>query len=86
MKIPEGYQVSNLEDLNIHNTFSKDGKEVFSFHSYYEIDGDMLNITADEHYRLNIVSVDRYEDYRTVINSAADFNKISLVLEPKPLN
>jgi hypothetical protein len=24
-----------------------------------------------------------YEEYRTVINSAADFNKIVLLLEPK---
>lgn len=86
VNIPEGYQISNLDDLNIHNTFSKDGQEVLSFHSYYEVKDNVLNITADEHYRVNIVSVDRYEDYRTVINSAADFNKVSLILEPKPIN
>lgn len=86
VNIPEGYQISNLEDLNIHNTFSKESEEVLSFHSFYEIEGNVLKITADEHYKLNIVSVDRYEDYRTVINSAADFNKISLVLEPKSIN
>lgn len=86
VKIPEGYQISNLDDLNIHNTFSKDGEEVLSFHSFYEIEDNVLNITADEHYRVNIVSVDKYQDYRTVINSAADFNKISLVLEPRPVN
>lgn len=86
VKIPAGYQISNLEDLNIHNTFSKDGEEVLSFHSYFEVKDDILEITADEHYRENLVSLDRYEDYRTVINSAADFNKISLVLEPKAVN
>ena len=86
VKIPEGYQISNLDDLNIHNTFSKDGEEVLSFHSFYEVKDDILSITADEHYRVNIVSVDRYEDYRTVINSAADFNKISLLLEPKAVD
>lgn len=86
VKIPDGYQISNLDDLNIHNTFSMDGEEVLSFHSFYEVKDDILNITADEHYKVNIVSVDRYEDYRTVINSAADFNKISLILEPKTVN
>ena len=86
VNIPMGYQISNLDDLNIHNTFSKDGKEVLSFHSFYDVEDNVLTITADEHYRVNIVSVDRYEDYRTVINSAADFNKVSLILEPKPLN
>jgi hypothetical protein len=59
---------------------------VLSFHSFYELEDNVLNITADEHYRVNIVSVDRYEDYRTVINSAADFNKVSLVLEPVSVN
>lgn len=86
VNIPEGYQISNLDDLNIHNTFSKDGKEVLSFHSFYKLEDNVLNITADEHYRVNIVEVGRYEDYRTVINSAADFNKISLILEPTTVN
>ncbi|WP_029038777.1 DUF3857 domain-containing protein [Salinimicrobium xinjiangense] len=82
IEIPEGYRISNLDDLNIHNTFSSNGEEVLSFHSFYEVKDNILNITADEHYRVNIVDVNRYEDYRTVINSAADFNKISLILEP----
>ena len=80
--IPEGYRIANPDDINIKNTFDKDGKELFSFHSYYTIEGNMLKVTADEHYRQNLIATDLYENYRTVINSAADFNKITLVFEP----
>lgn len=83
INIPEGYQITNLEDIKIDNSYTKDAKELFSFKSYYTLDGDTLTVTADEHYRENIVQVSMYEEYRTVINSAADFNKIVLLLEPK---
>jgi len=81
VNIPEGYVITNLEDLNIKNTFSKEGKEVLIFNSYYTVDEQKVKVTADEHYRVNIIDTDFYEDYRTVINSAADFNKITLILE-----
>lgn len=80
--IPKGYRIANPDDINIKNSYGEDGMEYFSFHSYYELKGDRLTVTADEHYRKNVVSTALYEEYRTVINSAADFNKITLVLEP----
>ncbi|WP_248724711.1 DUF3857 domain-containing protein [Seonamhaeicola sp. ML3] len=82
IKIPEGYKVANLDDINIKNTFEKDGEELLIFHSYYEIKDNVLSITADEHYRENIIATKDYEAYRTVINSAADFNKLVLIFEP----
>lgn len=81
--IPEGYAVANLEDINIDNVYSENGKELLSFKSCYELNGNTLIITADEHYRINHISTEVYEDYRKIINSAADFNKITLILEPK---
>ena len=81
--IPDGYTIANLDDINIKNDYTKDGKVLMSFDSYYELNGNMLTITADEHYRINHVDISIYEDYRTVINSAADFNKVTLVLEAK---
>lgn len=84
VEIPEGYTVSNPEDINIENVFkNEDGLELFAFHSYYELEGNTITITADEIYRNNIIPVEQYEEFRKVINSAADFNKITLVLEPK---
>ncbi|MFL1012389.1 DUF3857 domain-containing protein [Flavisericum labens] len=80
--IPEGYKIANLEDINIKNSFMKNGEETLIFHSYFALDNNLLTITADEHYRENIIATENYEDYRTVINSAADFNKLVLVFEP----
>ncbi len=82
VQIPEGYRIANLDDLNIDNVYSKDGKELLSFKSFYELQNGILKITADEHYRINLIETALYEEYRKVINSAADFNKITLVLEP----
>ena len=81
--IPEGYQISNLEDIIIKNSYATKDKELFIFDSYYTLEGDVLTVTADEHYRETFVAPEIFEAYRTVINSAADFNKVTLVLEPK---
>ncbi|PQJ68597.1 DUF3857 domain-containing protein [Polaribacter butkevichii] len=82
LHIPKGYKITNLEDIIIDNSYVKDGKELFSFKSAYQLKGNTLTVTADEHYRENNIQVAMYEEYRTVINSAADFNKIVLLLEP----
>ncbi len=81
--IPEGYKISNLDDINIDNSYTEKSKEYFSFKSSYEVSGNVVTVTANEHYRKNIIPVKLYEEYRKVINSAADFNKIVLLLEPK---
>jgi hypothetical protein len=81
--IPEGYKISNLDDITIKNSYTAKGKEVFIFDSYYTLDSNILTVTADEHYRESIVAPEIFEAYRTVINSAADFNKVTLILEPK---
>ena len=83
IKIPEGYKIANLEDIIIDNSYIKEGEELLYFKSYYELEGNNLKITANEHYRINIIEQALYEEYRKVINSAADFNKVTLVLEPK---
>ena len=82
ISIPEGYEFANLEDINIENSYLVDDAEVFSFKSGYEIEGNVLKIYADEHYRKNMVETENFQEYRKVINSAADFNKITLVMKP----
>lgn len=80
--IPEGYRIMNPEDLNMDESYSDNEEKLLSFRSYYELDGNQLKITADEFYKMNLIEPELYEQYRKVINSAADFNKITLVLEP----
>jgi hypothetical protein len=81
IEIPEGYKVVNLDDLVINNALLQNNDEVLSFHSSYEVNDNILSIKADEFYKINIIDTPIYEDYRKVINSAADFNKVTLVLE-----
>lgn len=81
--IPEEYKISNLEDINIHNSFEEEGKKLMEFHSHYTLEGNTLTVYADEFYDLVIIQPSIFEEYRKIINNAADFNKITLVLEKK---
>lgn len=79
--IPEGYKIINLDDINIDKSHDISGEKVISFHSFYKVQDNVVTITANEYYKKNIYDVTMYDKYREVINSAADFNKITLVLE-----
>lgn len=78
--IPEGYSVSNLNDLTMNVSSSRDGKKTMEFVSNYSLNGNVLTVEVIESYDEIIVPIARYEEYRAVINAAADFNKITLVL------
>ena len=83
VSIPNGYSIKNAQDLKL-NVLYKDGGEIpFSFESNYSINGNMLEIKVNEYYKRIYAPLDRYEDFRKVVNAAADFNKITLVLEKK---
>ncbi len=81
-EIPKGFKILHFDKLNIHHFGEKNGKKLFEFHSYYTLDNTILTVYANEWYDENKISLDIFEDYRKVINCAADFNKIVLVLEP----
>lgn len=81
--IPDGYHVTNLGDLNMDYSSSDEKKKTMEFTSKYVLEGNKLNITCNEYYNAIRLPVEQYEEFRTVINAAADFNKITLVLEKK---
>ncbi len=81
--IPEGYQFQNLETINIDESYKEDGVELFMFKSSYEINENQLIVSVLEYYNQNVIPVAIYEQYRTIINSAANFNKVTLVLNKK---
>lgn len=81
VNLPEGYSVKNPNDLNFNVVYDDDGDSPFSFVSTHTIEGNVLTIRVDEYYKEIYAPLDRYEDYRKVINAAADFNKVVLVLE-----
>ncbi|MTI31851.1 DUF3857 domain-containing protein [Xanthovirga aplysinae] len=82
-KIPKGYEVKNLDDLNMDVSYEKDGDKIFAFSSTYEQKGRLVKVQVDEYYKEINVEKEAFEGFRKVINAAADFNKITLVFEKK---
>ncbi len=79
--IPKGYTVKNLNDINI-SIVHKDGDDLtMGFVSSYKLEGDVINITVLETYKNLNYPMDQFEEFKKVINAAADFNKVVLVLE-----
>lgn len=81
--LPEGLSVQNLEDLNMDVKAENEGKVVYLFKSAYELNGSKLSISIDEYYDQIHFPLERFEEFRKVINAAADWNKITLVLQPE---
>jgi hypothetical protein len=79
--IPDGYTVKNLSDLNINEVYKENDKELMGFVSSYTLNGNSLIITIKENYNRVTYAKSLYEPYKKVINAAADFNKVVLVLE-----
>lgn len=81
--IPDNYLINNLNDLTINNSFTDKGEVIFNFSSKYELIGQKVKVIIEESYAIFEIIPELFEEYRRVINSAADFNKITLIMEPK---
>lgn len=81
--IPDGYSIKNPDDLKIEHVHKEGGTPTMGFTSTYKIEGNTLSISVREEYRLVQYPLSIYEQYKTIINAAADFNKIVLILEKK---
>lgn len=79
--IPEGYKVLNPETINMSQELKEaDGRVSAAFISSYKLVGNKLMITINEYYAQTHYEISQYETYRKVINAAADFNKVNLLL------
>lgn len=81
--VPEGYIIKNPGDLNMKVVCEDEFNEskVYGFVSSYTLEGNQLTVKIDEYYNKIGFPRERFEDFRKVVNAAADFNKIVLVLE-----
>ena len=79
--IPEGYKITNADELKIDKKCMIDGKQTAQFLSEYKIDGTKINITVYEDYRVTKYPLANFDEFKNVINAAADFNKKTLVFE-----
>lgn len=83
VKLPDYYSVKNTEKLKMHYMYDNSEKTPFVFKSNFIQSGKELVVTIEEYYMNISVPLERYEDFRKIINAAADFNKVTLVLEPE---
>jgi len=78
--IPDGYKIKNPDDINM-KVLSSQEDPAFGFTSSYTIEGNVLKLYCEEYYHKLRYPADKFEEFRKVINAAADFNKIVLVIE-----
>lgn len=82
--IPSGYEVKGADKLNINHTYNNAaGKPSFGFVSSYKIEDNKFIITCNEYYYDLTYPTTQFNAYKEVINDAADFNKISILLEKR---
>jgi hypothetical protein len=79
-EIPAGYEVSNLEALNM-NYYDDSIKASMNFHSWYVRNGNTVTVTVEESYREVYYPIEMYDDFRRVMNASADFNKVVLFFD-----
>jgi hypothetical protein len=82
--VPAGYTVRNLKDLNVDVKAGGDAaKPDFDFRSSYVQEGQTVTVTVSENYRQVRWPKADFEAFRAVVNAAANFNKVVLVLDKK---
>ncbi len=80
--VPEGYRIKNPEAA-IMSVVEKDGDApMYVFESSYSYEGQLYKVVIDEFYTKIYVPEEHFEGFKNVVNAAADFNKVVLVLEP----
>ncbi|HSZ72783.1 MAG TPA: DUF3857 domain-containing protein [Cytophagaceae bacterium] len=79
--IPEGYTIKNPEAMNMYEAFAfdKDSAACY-FKSAYEQKENHLIVTIEEYYKGQKYPASAFEEYRKVVNAAADFNHRTLLL------
>ena len=83
-EVPAGYAVRNLNDLNVDvKTGPEAGPAAFDFHSSYVQSGQTITVTIAENYRQIRWPKADFEAFRAVVNAAANWNKVVLVLDKK---
>jgi hypothetical protein len=81
--IPQGYVITNPDDLKMSQTFSENGDLTAGFVTDYTINGNILKVHIMEQYRSTYYPLSDFDAYKKVINASSDFNKVVLVLTKK---
>lgn len=78
--LPEGVTVKNLDKFNLNFKTNIGGKDEAVFVSSYTTSKNEINIENTEYYKIMNYPLEKFDEYKAVINAAADFNKIVIIL------
>lgn len=81
LNIPEGYKILNPEVLKMDVFYEENGERTIAFTSNYTLEKNKYSINIEEYYKKINFNKEEFPSFRKVINAAADFNKITLILE-----
>lgn len=81
--IPNDYKITNAEDLKMKVEMLNNGKVSCAFTSDYMTKDNKLIVMINEYYKEQTYSLSQFEDFRKVINAAADFNKKIVIFTKK---
>jgi len=80
-RVPEGYRILNPEASEMNITGQSEGETVFGFVATWTYSGDVYTVDIDEYYRKIFIQPSEFSGFRDVVNAAANFNKVVLILE-----
>lgn len=78
--LPKGCTVKNLEKFNMDFKTEISGKAEAGFVSKYSKQDNEVAVENVEFYNIVNYPLEKFDDYKAVINAAADFNKIVIIL------
>lgn len=81
VKLPKGYKIKSTADFNMDYSTVMNDVKVANFTSEAKWTNNELVVTNEEFYTVIDYPLEYYESYKKVINAAADFNKIVIVIE-----
>jgi hypothetical protein len=82
INLPDNYEVKNLDDLKF-SCKPDPSKNTLGFESTYQVVGNQIIVSVTEWYDTHYFALSDYPNYEKTMNTAADFNKVVLVLQPK---
>jgi hypothetical protein len=80
LEIPAGYKAADFSALKMNVLMLNNGRESCYFKSDAVLLGNKLIVTSEEKYTETYYPKERFEEFRQVINAAADFNKRTVLL------
>jgi hypothetical protein len=81
VKIPKGYKIKSTSDFELNYSTVMENNQVASFQSTAIVRNNELVVSNSELYKIVNYPLEVYDSYKKVINAAADFNKIVIILE-----